>query len=345
VNINRKRSSRCPGVLIFAAMLLLGVQGFAGGQIEQSPEARGAEARAGGASGQQMQSISYPLETADEAGSTLRLQRRPERIISLTSFTDDILVDLVDHRRLVGLTKFSEDRTVSNVADKISDIPKRLTVNVEVILSLQPDLVFVANWTGADKVTQLRDAGVPVYLVGTALTVPSIQEKIRTIGRLVDARQQAEAMIEQMDRRLAAVEEAVSSIPEGERLTVMDYATWGSSQGSGSSWDEVIRLAGLTNAVGGFASDEWGQVPLSKEKILELDPDLLILPGWVYGDPAGADAFFKRMLEDPALHGLSAVRERRVYQMPEGLKSATSQYIVDAVEYLARLAYPRAFPQ
>jgi len=350
VNFNRKHSSLCPGALILTAMLLLCVRGFAGGQVEQSAEARGAEvrgaeARGGEVSGQQTPSTSYPLELADDTGRTVRLQSRPERIISLTSFTDDILVDLVDHRRLVGLTNFSEDPTVSNVVDKISDIPNKLTVNVEVTLSLQPDLVFVANWTEADKVTQLRDAGVPVYLVATGLTVPAIQEKIRTIGLLVDARQQAEAMIEQMDRRLAAVEGVVSSIPDGQRLTVMDYATWGSSQGSGSSWDEVIRLAGLINAVGEFASDEWGQVPLSKEKILELDPDLLILPGWVYGDPGEADAFFKQMLEDPALRGLSAVREGRVYQIPEGLKAATSQYIVDAVEYLARLAYPRAFSE
>jgi iron complex transport system substrate-binding protein len=340
MNINRKRSSRYLFAPILTVMLLLCVRGFAGGHTEGSAELRGAEV-----SGREKLSASYPLEIADDTGRTLRLQSKPQRIISLTSFTDDILVDLLDHRRLIGLTNFSEDPTVSNVVDKISDIPNRLTVNVEVILSLQPDLVFVANWSEADKVTQLRDAGVPVFLIATALTVPAIQEKIRTIGLLVDARQRAEAMIEQMDRRLAAVERVVSSIPEMQRLTVMDYATWGSAQGAGSSWDEVIRLSGLSNAVGGFASDEWGQVPLSKEKILELDPDLLILPGWIYGDPGGADAFYKQMMEDPALQGLSAVREGRVYQIPEGLKAATSQYIVDAVEYLAHLAYARAFSE
>jgi iron complex transport system substrate-binding protein len=161
----------------------------------------------------------------------------------------------------------------------------------------------------------------------------------------VDAVEQAEVMIERMDRRLTAVREAVSSIPEDRRLTVMDYAVWGSAQGAGSSWDEVVRRAGLTNAVGELASDEYGQVPLSKEKILELDPDLLILPGWDYGDPGGADAFYGQIMEDPSLQGLSAVREGRVYRMPEGLKAATSHYIVDAIEFLARLAYPQAFSE
>jgi iron complex transport system substrate-binding protein len=150
-------------------------------------------------------------------------------------------------------------------------------------------------------------------------------------------------MIGGMVERLSAVRSKVSVLPEAQRRTVMDYATWGSAQGAGSSWDEIIRQAGLINAAGEFPADEWGQVPLSKEKILELDPDLLVLPGWVYGDPGGADAFYRQTTEDPAMQGLTAVREGRVYQMPEGLKAATSQYIVDAVEYLARLAYPTLF--
>jgi len=340
MNINKKRLLHTWSVLILAMMALLGARGFAGGQTDQVEDVQG-----GAISVQGGISATYPLEIADDTGKTVRLDRRPERIISLTSFTDDILVDLVEHRRLLGVTNFAEDPTISNVVEKIADIPNRLTSNVEVIVSLQPDLVFVANWSEADKVTQLRDAGVSVYLIATGLSVPVIQEKIRTIGLLVDAVQQAEAMIEQMDRRLAEVERIVSSIPERQRLTVMDYATWGSAQGAGSSWDEVIRRAGLINAVGEFKADEWGQVPLSKEKILELDPDLLILPGWIYGDPGGAAVFFKQTMEDPALKGLSAVREGRVYQMPEGLKAATSQYIVDAVEHLARLAYSEAFPE
>lgn len=285
MNINIKRSFHSGSVLILTVMLLLGARGFAGGQTEKSGDVQG-----GAVSVQERVSASYPLEVADDTGKAVRLGRRPERIISLTSFTDDILVDLVDHRRLIGVTNFAEDPTISNVVDKIADIPNRLTSNVEVILSLQPDLVFVANWSEADKVAQLRDAGVPVFLIATGLSVPVIQEKIRTIGLLVDAVEQAETMIEQMDGRLADVKRVASSIPEEQRLTVMDYATWGSAQGVGSSWDEVIRQAGLINAVGEFNADEWGQVPLSKEKILELDPNLLILPGWVYGDPGGAAA-------------------------------------------------------
>jgi ABC-type Fe3+-hydroxamate transport system substrate-binding protein len=46
---------------------------------------------------------------------------------------------------------------------------------------------------------------------------------------------------------------------------------------------------------------------------------------------------------DPYLKELRAVKTRRVYQMPEKLKSTTSQYIAAAVEWLARTAYPDSF--
>jgi len=140
------------------------------------------------------------------------------------------------------------------------------------------------------------------------------------------------------------VEKRLAALPAGRRLSVMDYTTFGAAMGKGSSWDEIVRLAGLRNAVGEFAVDEWGQVPLAKEKLLELDPDILVLPGWVYEDTrSGADAFFRQVTGDPALQGLRAVQNRRVIRMPENLKSTTSQYIVAAVEYLARLAYPELF--
>ena len=150
-------------------------------------------------------------------------------------------------------------------------------------------------------------------------------------------------MIAAMEARLAAVARRVSSVPPEKRLRVIDYATGGTAQGRGSSWDGMLGRAGLVDGVGDLAADEWGQVPLSREKLLQLDPDLLVLPGWVMGNPRGSATFFAQVTGDPSLKGLRAVKTHRVYPMPEKLKSTTSQYIAAAVEWLARTAYPDSF--
>jgi iron complex transport system substrate-binding protein len=286
----------------------------------------------------------YPLTVTDDGGNSFTLSAPPRRIVSLTISTDEMLLSLAAKSRLVGVTTFATDRGLSNIADAAAAIPNKLTLNVETIISLQPDLVLVARWTDQGVVQQLRDARVPVYLMANGITVAEIEAKIIRLALMLDEQQKGAALVSDMEGRLAAVARAVSAVAPGRRLRVMDYATWGSASGKGSSWDEIVRRAGLVNAVGGGGADALGQVPLSREKILQIDPDILVLPGWVYADPRGAAAFSARIMGDPAFQGLAAVRGKRVYRMPENLKSSTSQYIVGAVEWLARTAYPALFP-
>jgi iron complex transport system substrate-binding protein len=285
----------------------------------------------------------YPLRLTDDTGAPVTLQARPVRIVSLTLATDEMLLGMVDPGRLQGVTTFASDPAISNVADLVAGVPHKLEVNVETILSLNPDLVLVANWSDAGPVQQLRDAGVPVYLMASGLTIASIEQKVSRLALLVGEQDRGRRIVAAMEERLASVARRVSALPQDQRLNVIDYATWGSAQGRGSSWDEMLGRAGLVDGVGQLKADEWGQVPLSREKLLQLDPDILVLPGWVYGNPRAAAAFYAQITGDASLKGLRAVRTGRVYQMPEKLKSTTSQYIAEAVEWLARTAYPGLF--
>jgi iron complex transport system substrate-binding protein len=281
----------------------------------------------------------YPLEARDDAGNRLVLPRRPQRIVSLTMFSDEVLLELVGPGRLAAVTSFAADPAVSNIAGRIAAIPK-LEFQAERILSLRPDLVIVANWSEAQAVSQLRAAGLPVYLSASAVSIEQIRGRIRDLARLIGEQQAGEELIARLDRRLAELERRLAAVPESRRLTVLDYSAWGAAMGRGSSWDEIVRRAGLRNAVGNLPVDGWGQVPLSKEKLIELDPDLLVLPGWVYGQEGGAEAFYTRVAADPALRNLKALRNRRLVRIPENLRATTSHYIVESIEFLARAAYP-----
>jgi iron complex transport system substrate-binding protein len=315
---------------LVAALLALAAACWAAGAVEPSGAAPGATA-------------GYPLTVTDDAGSVVTLAAKPVRIASLTMFTDEVLLELVEPARLAAVTTFAADPAISNVVEKAKAVPQKLAMNVEILVAMKPDLLFVANWTEADKVKQLRDAGIPVYLTGTGVTVTQIEEKIARIGLLVGETAKAKKLTDAMNGRLAAVEKRLAAVTAAQRLSVVDYTVWGAAQGKGSSWDEIVRRAGLVNAVADIAADDWGQVPLSKENLLEIDPDLLILPGWTYDDPKGAEVFFAKTTTDPVLKALTAVKNGHAVMMPERLKTATSQYLVDAVEWLAKTAYPARF--
>ncbi len=286
----------------------------------------------------------WPRTVTDDLGASIRIAARPQRIVSATLPTDEILLSLVDQSRMAAVTGFAEDPAVSNVVSQALAVPVKLPqLNVEVVVSLKPDLVFVADWTDAAMVKQLRDAGLVVFQYRSASTVKGIEASISRIGSAVGEEDAAGKTVQWMETRLAAVASKVSTLPAAKRLTVMDYNTYGTASGAGSSWDEIVRLAGLRNAVADMKADQYGSVPLSREKLLTVDPDILMLPSWVYGDAKGSDTFYTSIVSDPALRTMKAVKQGRVHRMPESMKTSTSQYIVLAVEDLAHYAYPELF--
>jgi iron complex transport system substrate-binding protein len=286
----------------------------------------------------------WPRTVTDDLGVSIKLAQKPQKIVSVTTPTDEILLALVAKSRIAAVTAFSEDPTISNVVSQVIDIPTKLAqMNAEVIIAMKPDIVFVADWSDAAGVKQLRNAGVPVYQFRSPITVKEIEAKITAVGAVVGEEETAKKLVLWMETRLAAVAAKVNAIAPDKRLTVMDYTTWGTSMGAGSSWDEIVRLAGLKSAVASLKADQYGSVSVSREMLLQLDPDILMLPSWVYGDVKGSDAFYNGVVGDPALKTLKAVKLGRVHRMPEALKTSTSQYIVLAVEDLAKYAYPELF--
>jgi iron complex transport system substrate-binding protein len=286
----------------------------------------------------------WPRTVTDDMGASIGIAARPQKIVSATLPTDEILLSLVGTSRLAAVTGFAEDPAVSNVASQAVAVPVKLPqLNVEVVVSLKPDLVFVADWTDASSVKQLRDAGLAVYQYKSPATVKAIEASITRIASAVGEEDAARRLVQWMETRLAAVAAKLAAVPAAKRLTVMDYNTYGTASGAGSSWDEIVRLAGLRNAVADLKADQYGSVPLSRESLLTLDPDILMLPAWVYGDPKGSDSFYASIVSDPALKGMKAVKQGRVHRMPESMKTATSQYIVFGVEDLAHYAYPELF--
>jgi len=274
----------------------------------------------------------FPVSVTDDGGATVRLDHRPQRIVSLTLPTDEILLSLVDTPRLVAITMQAADPVLSNVAKDAARIPAHLSMDAERVISLRPDLVIVAPWSEPGEVALLRETKIPVYMMSTAITVDDVVARIRRLALMTGDQEKGEAMIAAMLRRIGAVERTVAPLPASRRLRALDWASWGGAQGRGSSWDEVVRRAGLINAAAGLTSDRVGQI----------DCDILILSGGMFGSSGGKPGKVN-FRDDPALRGLRAVQTNRVYTIPESLKDATSQYMADAIEWLARAAYPSLF--
>lgn len=276
----------------------------------------------------------YPLTIVDGLGKSIVIEKQPQKISSKTLFTDAVLLDLVDDSSLSSLTDLASNPNYSLLLDRLPKQVPLLALNVEMIIANRPDIVFAANWSDAAKLHILENAGIKVFRLQAPKDIAEIEREILRVGQIVNKNGQAQQIVATMKARLKN-----DIIPVTDKLTGMDYNPWGTSSGSNSSWNGLLEQANIDNIIKDHATDKYGQVPISKEMIIALNPEVLFIPAWVYGDKNSAESFKQTVLSDPALQSVSAIQNKRVYQVPHALRGVYSQYYVDAILFINHSVY------
>lgn len=271
---------------------------------------------------------SYPITIIDASQHPLTLTKMPTRVDSKSMFSDQVLMALLPLQNITSLSRLSKDKTYSIIADKIpATLPLR-DLNVERIIAEHPDLVLVASWSDGPKIAQLRAAGINVFVIKTVYSLKNIEKNILLVGKLINKNAAAIALVETMKQKLKQ-----QIILPKKQLTAIEYTPWGASSNHNSTINTIISHAQLKNVIAYTSGDKYGQVPIAKEQLLTLNPDIIIIPG------TDSDGFKQQLLHDPALQTLTAIRDRRVISLPHSLRSTDSQYIADAIIYLNHKVY------
>jgi iron complex transport system substrate-binding protein len=273
----------------------------------------------------------FPRELRDARGEALTLQREPQRIVSQTLGTDEILLAICPRERIVALSDLAEDDNYSNAVEQARQIPGRTTEGAEQVLQFKPDLIFVASYSRAETVELLKASKAPVFRFANFDSIAEIKSNIRTIGYATGNDAAAEKLIRQMDEALAAVR---ARIPKSESpARVMSYDQLGYTAGANTIFDDVARAAGAVNVsaehgIKGFAK-------INSEKILEWRPDFLIA-----GANRGEGGLVRdRLLDDPAVASSEAGRAGRIIVIDSRHFLTVSHHVVQFVEDLANGLY------
>jgi len=273
----------------------------------------------------------FPRELRDAKGETLNLQREPQRIVSQTLGTDEILLAICPPERVVALSDMAEDGDYSNAVEEASRIPGRTTEGPEQIIQFKPDLIFVASYSRAETVELLKASKAPVFRFANFDSIADIKSNIRTVGYATGTDAAAERIIRKMDEDLAAVR---ARIPKGESpARVMSYDQLGYTAGSNTIFDDVVRAAGAVN----LSAEQGikGFTKINSEKIVEWQPDFLIT-----GANRGKEKSVRdRLLEDPAVATSKAARAGRIIVIDNRHFLTVSHHVVRFVEDVADGVY------
>jgi iron complex transport system substrate-binding protein len=257
----------------------------------------------------------------------------PQRIISTSPNITEILYGVGAFDKVVAVSDYC------TYPPAVKDLPRVggwENSNLEQIVGLRPDLVFLTNAQSPLIEPQLRQLNIRTQAIPSR-TLEDLFEAMNRIGQATGHPAQARELAAQVRSKLDAVRLRTGRLPRRRVLLVVDRTPgtlrdlYVATQGS--------FLADLVDIAGGqcvAAPEPGGYSKISKEAVVALAPDLII--DFVHGSTT-------RMGEDPIavwgdLSTLRAVRERHVYPVRNEFLPHASQFVVDTAGLFAHIIHP-----
>jgi iron complex transport system substrate-binding protein len=270
--------------------------------------------------------------TLSASPAALAATSSPLKVASLNLAADEVLVDLLPPERLVAVTSFADDASMSNVAGRVPQGAARFPrADVERLIALAPDLVVISQYTDADVQRQLERAGLRLHRMQGLETLAGFREAVLGLGRAVGEEAAARTLVERYDRTLAEVERRLRGAPRPRVLYWANPMTAGADTAIGT----LIECAGAVNV--GREIGVTGIAPAGAERAFVADPDVVLLGRW----PGVREA----LLAHPLLSQLRAVRAGRIVELDTARLVALNHYAAEACWALARALHPAQVPR
>lgn len=196
---------------------------------------------------------------------------KPQRIVSLSLCTDQLLLMLVGRERIAGVSHLADEVAYSYQWRKAKGLAQHDGL-AEQIIPLQPDLIIGSNYSSGNSVGMLRQLGYEVATNAPPNTLAEAEALTRHIGRLVEEPERAEQLVLQMQRDIARARELVADKPS---LVAVSYGPNGFTAGSNTLKNEILEAAGYRNLATELGIEGYGNISL--ERLVSSNPDIIIL--------------------------------------------------------------------
>lgn len=275
----------------------------------------------------------FPLTITDCLERNVKIEKEPQRIISLAPSNTEILFALGAADKVVGVTKFCDYPPEAKNKDIIGGFSDP---NIEKIVSLNPDLVF-ATTMHEKAVRDLEKVNIP-SIVLHANTIEGVMENINLAGKATGQEKEASLVVASMKERVQKVTEKIKDIPEKDKPKVY-YEVFSEpimTAGPKTLIHNLITMAGGVN-IGAEAETDYPQYSI--EILLKKNPDVMIAP-----DLHGSNtATLENVKQRPGWSDIAAVKNNRVYIIEDDLITVPGPRIVDGLEAVAKSLYPDRF--
>jgi iron complex transport system substrate-binding protein len=304
------------------------------------------------------------ITLTDGFGRTVTVPSPPESVVCSGSGCLRYLVYLQGQDLVVGVDSIEKEdkamdaRAYALVNPQFKDLPLigeyRGKDDPEKIIGIDPQVVFKTGSTGTAYATSADDADKLQAKTGvTVVAFPygslrNDAEKaemyggLRVMGQVIGNKDRAEEVIAYVDATIADLENRTSDIPESEQKTVyvggVSYAGAHGIISTEPAYPPFLWVNARNVAAGMGAA----HADVAKEALVDWDPDYIFIDvGTLQIDNSGA---IDELKNDPALQGLSAVKNGKIYGvLPYNFYSTNYDSVLADAYFVGKILYPDRF--
>ncbi len=284
----------------------------------------------------------FPIWIVDDFGRNVTIDRLPTKIVSLQPSNTEILFAVGAGSTVVGVTRYCDypPEVLARVKDESLKVVGGFTdPNIELIVSLQPDLVLASTNLQKQAVSSLEAKGFTVVAL-LPKTVSDILEDIKLVGRIVGRSDVAIKLADSLAARVNAVVDKTRAAPYKPRVYFEIWYDPLMSVGPGTYINDLITMAGGVNI---FVDSKAPYPEVNAEIIIERDPETIIVAKGYMG--LAIEETRVKIRDRPGWGSISAVRNNQIHEVDENTVYRSGPRIVDGLETLAMIIHPELFPE
>ncbi len=263
--------------------------------------------------------------------TTALFAARPQRVVSQSVGTDELLLALADPGQIAALSHLSQDGQFSPVAAEAKRFPAIKDSDAESVLRFRPDLVLAASFTRPETLALLKRAGVRLVVLDRFETLEDVYASLRILGRELGQEARAEALIAHCQGRVGALALRLKGV---KPVRVLSAGIYPFTSGIGTTFQDLCDHSGALNVAAEAGLK--GHAPTPSERLLVWNVEVLIASG---------DGSVRAQLAGiPHYRVLPAFKAGRLVVLPGPMMSSLSHHRIAAYEALARALHPDRFP-
>lgn len=271
----------------------------------------------------------------DREGNEIEIPVELNKIISVGAANTEILVGLGLSEKIVMADQYSYD--VEGIDASICTIDM-MNTDVESLIALEADVIFITGMTSTganDPYNALKEAGVAVVYIPTAVSLQGIMDDITFISKYTKTEEKGTELVTSIQTTIDEVKMKVgllSSNPPSVYIEISP-APYMYTTGAGTFIDEMITIAGGINIY--VKENSW--ISNTEETVLAANPEIILSTSSYEGYD------YKEISDRAGWEAVSAVANNKVILVNSNAVQRASQNISKGLMEIAKAIHPSSY--